>query len=183
MSARRATPRSGGANGDRCIGGDIRDNTRAGKASRDALAAVADIEQRKTNEMIGAELGYRYVDSPIIADVPGGPEHLFRRYEPSTWPGARLPHVWLDDGSALHDRIPDGYALLRLGATAADTSGLERAIRSVGAPLTVLDIPDMTAREIYGHDLILVRPDLHVVWRGHAPPEDPARIAAIATGH
>ena len=162
---------------------NIRDNTVEGKASRDALAAVADVEQRKTNEMIGAELGYRYVDSPIIADVPGGPEHLFRQYEPSTWPGARLPHVWLDDGTALHDRIPDGYTLLRLGRRKADTSGLERAIRSHEAPLTVLDIPDMMVREICGYDLILVRPDLHVVWRSQAPPDDPGRIAAIATGH
>jgi 2-polyprenyl-6-methoxyphenol hydroxylase-like FAD-dependent oxidoreductase len=162
---------------------NIRDNTRDGKASRDALTAVADVEQRKTNEMIGAELGYRYVDSSIIADVPGGPEHLFRRYEPTTWPGARLPHVWLDDGSALHDRIPDGYTLLRLGGTKADTSGLEHAVRSFAAPLVVLDIPDMIARDISACDLILLRPDLHVVWRGQAAPDDPQRIAAIATGH
>jgi hypothetical protein len=47
----------------------------------------------------------------------------------------------------------------------------------------VLDIPDRIARDIYGHDLILVRPDLHVVWRGNAAPEDPARVAAVATGH
>jgi hypothetical protein len=36
---------------------------------------------------------------------------------------------------------------------------------------------------VYGRDLILVRPDLHVVWRGNAPPDDPRRLAAIATGH
>jgi hypothetical protein len=39
------------------------------------------------------------------------------------------------------------------------------------------------AREIYGFDLLLIRPDLHVVWRGNAPPDDPVRLAAIATGH
>jgi len=49
--------------------------------------------------------------------------------------------------------------------------------------VTVLDAPDRIAREIYGHDLILLRPDLHVVWRGHAAPEDAAEVAAIATGH
>ena len=66
--------------------------------------------------MIGAELGYRYVDSPIIDNIPGGPEHLFREYHPTTWPGARLPHVWLDDGTPMQDRIPDdGFTLLRLG--------------------------------------------------------------------
>ena len=163
---------------------DIRDDTPAGKRTRDTLAAVADVEQRKTNEMIGAELGYRYVNSPVICDIPGGPEHLFRTYEPTTWPGARLPHVWLDDGTAMQDRIPvQGFTILRLGGTKADATALAKAIAAHGAPVTVLDVPDQIARDIYGYDLLLLRPDLHVVWRGHEPPENAAEIAAIATGH
>jgi 2-polyprenyl-6-methoxyphenol hydroxylase-like FAD-dependent oxidoreductase len=162
---------------------DIRDDTAAGAATRHNLSAVAGIEQRKSNEMIGAELGYRYVDSPVICNIPGGPEHLFREYQPTTWPGARLPHVWLDDGTPMQDRVPDGYTILKLGRTKADASGLERAIRSHGAPATVLDVPDRIAREIYGYDLILLRPDMHVVWRGNTAPEDAAEVAAIATGH
>jgi 2-polyprenyl-6-methoxyphenol hydroxylase-like FAD-dependent oxidoreductase len=162
---------------------DIRDDTPAGAAARHNLSAVADVEQRKSNEMIGAELGYRYVDSPVICNIPGGPEHLFREYQPTTWPGARLPHVWLDDGTPMQDRIPDGYTILKLGGSKADTDALERAIRSRGAPVTVLDVPDRIARDVYGYDLILLRPDLHVVWRGIAPPEDAGEVAAIATGH
>ena len=100
-----------------------------GRSDARTISRVADIEQRKSNEMIGAELGYRYVDSPVICNIPGGPEHLFREYQPTTWPGARLPHVWLDDGTPMQDRIPDGYTILKLGRTKADTSGLERAIR------------------------------------------------------
>jgi hypothetical protein len=72
---------------------NIGDNTPEGQATRDTLAHFADIEQRKTNEMIGAELRYRYVDSPIIDNIPSGREHLFRENHPTTWPGARLPHV------------------------------------------------------------------------------------------
>lgn len=163
---------------------EIRDNTPAGAAARQNLSAVADIEQRKSNEMIGAELGYRYVDSPVICNIPGGPEHLFREYHPTTWPGARLPHVWLDDGTPMQDRMPDdGYAILKLGRSNADASGLERAIRARGAPVAVLEVPDQVARDIYGHDLILLRPDMHIVWRGQAAPDDPAAVAAIATGH
>ena len=162
---------------------DIREKTAAGAETRKNLSAVADIEQRKSNEMIGAELGYRYVDSPIICNIPGGPEHLFRDYQPTTWPGARLSHVWLEDGTPMQDRIPDGYAILKLGGTQADARGLEGALRARGAPVTVLEIADRTAREIYAHDLVLLRPDLHVVWRGNAAPEDPAQVAAIATGH
>ncbi len=162
---------------------NIRDNTPGGEQTRSILSAMADIEQRKSNEMIGAELGYRYVDSPVICNVPGGPEHLFREYQPTTWPGARLPHVWRDDGTPMQDHIPDGYIILKLGRTRADAGGLEKAIRSRGAPVSVLDVPDRIAREIYGYDLILVRPDMHVVWRGNAAPEDAAELAAIATGH
>ena len=162
---------------------NIRDNTPAGEQSRYVLTTIADIEQRKSNEMIGAELGYRYVDSPVICNVPGGPEHLFREYHPTTWPGARLPHVWLGDGTPLHDRIGEGYTILKLGSSKADVSGLQKAIRARGAPVEVCEVPDRIAREIYSYDLILVRPDLHVVWRGNAAPEDPAEVAAIATGH
>jgi 2-polyprenyl-6-methoxyphenol hydroxylase-like FAD-dependent oxidoreductase len=162
---------------------NIAEDSAAGAETRRNLSAIADVEQRKSNEMIGAELGYRYVDSPIVCNLPGGPEHLFREYHPTTWPGARLPHVWLNDGAAMQDRIPNGYCILKLGGTEADARGLEHAIRARGAPVTVLEVPDRIAREIYGHDLILLRPDLHVVWRGNAAPDDVARVAAIATGH
>jgi 2-polyprenyl-6-methoxyphenol hydroxylase-like FAD-dependent oxidoreductase len=162
---------------------NIRDDTPEGQATRAELARVADIEQRKSNEMIGAELGYRYVDSPIIDNVPGGPEHLFREYHPTTWPGARLPHVFLADGTAIQDRIPDGYTILRLGGSQADTDALVAAIRSYGPPASVLDIADEAPRAVYGYDLLLLRPDMHVVWRGNRPPEDPNALAAIATGH
>jgi 2-polyprenyl-6-methoxyphenol hydroxylase-like FAD-dependent oxidoreductase len=163
---------------------DIREPTPAGAATRANLVRVAEIEQRKSNEMIGAELGYRYVDSPIVCDVPGGPEHRFREYEPTTWPGARLPHAWLADGSPMQDRIPfEGYTLLRLGRAEADTSRLEQAMRVSGAPLTVLGVPDDAPRAVYGQDLLLLRPDLHVVWRGNRAPEDPGEVARTATGY
>jgi hypothetical protein len=142
----------------------------------DELVAVAEVEQRKSNEMIGAELGYRYAGSPLIADEPGAPEDDFRRYVPSTWPGARLPHVWLDGHVAIQDRIGPGFTLLRLGGT-------RETFQIPGAPFQVLDIPDAAARDLYGFDLIVLRPDLHVAWRGNSAPSEPARLAALVTGH
>jgi hypothetical protein len=56
-------------------------------------------------------------------------------------------------------------------------------MKALGAPFQVLDIPDAIAREIYGYDLILVRPDLHIAWRGKRSPPDPARLARLVTGH
>ncbi len=164
---------------------EIRDATPEGAAARAALAAVAEVEQRKTNEMTGAELGYRYVGSPLIADEPGeGPPHEFMEYVPSTWPGTRLPHVWLKDGTAVQDRVGygHGYTLLRF-AGGGDAAALGRAFATQGAPYRELDLIDERARDVYGHDLILVRPDLHIVWRGNALPDNPAKLAALATGH
>ncbi len=162
---------------------EIFDDTAAARAARDNLARVADVEQRKSNEMIGAELGYRYVGSPIIREEPGGPEHEFRKYVPTTWPGARLPHVWLEGHVAMQDRVGRGFTLLRLGGTGEDTSALERSLKARSAPLEILDIADPVARDIYGFDLILLRPDLHIVWRGNHAPVAPQQLAALATGH
>jgi len=161
----------------------IRENTPEGASARAHLARIADREQRKSNDMIGAELGYRYVGSPLIWPEPGeGPPHEFIDYVPTTWPGARLPHVWLDDGTALHDRIGDGFTLLRLGGTQVDTTGLAQAMRATGAPLDVLDIGDDAPRAVYGYDLLLLRPDLHVAWRENQPPANAKRLAEIVTG-
>lgn len=162
---------------------DMRDQTPAGQATRDNLARVADIEQRKTNEMIGAELGYRYVGSPVITDEPGGPEHLFREYHPTTWPGARLPHLWLGENDPVQDRVGPGYTMLRLGGTSIDTSDVEAAFKARGVPYQTLDIVSQRARDIYGYDLVLVRPDMHVVWRGKQAPEDAGDLVAMVTGH
>src|SRR4029079_3929523 len=128
---------------------DIRDATPEGQATRDALAATANVEQRKTNEMIGAELGYGSVASLIVVDEPGGPEHLFREYVPTTWPGARLPHVWLSDGVSVHDRIDDdGYTLLQLNDRPG-ADALPRALAALGAPCTTLRISCDAARQVY----------------------------------
>jgi 2-polyprenyl-6-methoxyphenol hydroxylase-like FAD-dependent oxidoreductase len=148
----------------------------------DELVAVASVEQRKSNEMIGAELGYRYIGSPVICEEPGGPADDFREYRPTTWPGARLPHVWLEGHVALQDRIGTGFTLLRLGGTGENASPLQQAFKALGAPFEVLDIPDAIARDLYGLDLILLRPDLHVAWRGNRLREAPQDLARLAAG-
>lgn len=162
---------------------DIRKDTPEGAAIRAEIASRFDVEQRKVTEILGIEAGYRYVDSPLVWPEAGaGPDPDNVAYVPTTWPGARMPHVWLDDGTALHDRVGPGYTLLRLAGSQADVSGLERAMHATGAPLDVLDIPDVRVREIAGCDLLLLRPDLHVAWRGNRLVDDAASIAAVATG-
>jgi hypothetical protein len=157
-------------------------DTPEGAAARDRLANVANVQQRKVNEMVGAELGYRYVDSPIVDDIPGGPEHLLHDYHPTAWPGARLPHVWLSDGTPVLDHVPIfGFTLLGLSERAA-TAPIEAAFRARGVPLQFANVRGDTARGVYERDIVLVRPDLHVVWRSDQPPPDSDRLAAVAAG-
>ena len=56
-------------------------------------------------------------------------------------------------------------------------------MRAQRAPFSVVTIDEAAPRDVYGFDLILLRPDLHVVWRGNQPPADAAQLAALATGH
>ena len=155
----------------------------AGDAARRAVAALAESPTRRSYGMFGAELGYNYAMSPVVAAEPGPPAVWeIERYVPSTQPGSRLPHVWLRDGRAIGDLLGNGFAVLSLRPN-ADPSGLVQALAARGAPVEAieLDEPGIAAR--IGADLLLVRPDLHVAWRGTAAPGDPERIVAIATGH
>ena len=163
---------------------DVEDDTPEGRAALAHMLELAREEAPKTFRVIGAELGYRYAGSPIVCDEPGGPEPNIEEYIPTSWPGARLPHVWLDPGKvSVHDRIGDGFTLLRLAAKKADASGLQKAFAALGAPFALLDIDSDNVRSVYGCDYLLVRPDLHVVWRGHTLPADADAVARVVTGH
>jgi hypothetical protein len=163
---------------------NLRDDSPAGAATRVEMRRCFEVEQRKITDILGIEAGYQYVHSPIVWPEPGErPDPDNPRYVPTTWPGARLPHVWLDDGTALHDRLGRGYTVLRLGPAPVTVRPLAAGFLDLGAPLDVQTVPDARPREVFGYDLLLVRPDLHVVWRGNRLPDDPRRLAAIATGH
>jgi 2-polyprenyl-6-methoxyphenol hydroxylase-like FAD-dependent oxidoreductase len=163
---------------------DIADDTTAGARTRATLAEVADREQRWSNDLLGIELGYRYQDSPVIVPEEGaGPDPDSFQYTPTTWPGARLPHIWLDDGTPLHDRLGRRYTLLHTPGADADIAGLAGAFGRLGAPFAGFEIHSAAAESVYeGHHLILVRPDLHVVWRGRDRLPEPDQLAALATG-
>ena len=163
---------------------EIGDDTPEGRGTRAAVAYVAQREQRKSHEQVGTELGYRYESSPIVCSEDGPwPPDVREVYIPTARPGARLPHVWLAEGAALHDRIGKGYTLLKCGEAATDTAAFEAALRARGVPLDVLEIREAPVRALYRRDLILLRPDLHVCWRGDAPPRDPMAVAERVTGY
>jgi 2-polyprenyl-6-methoxyphenol hydroxylase-like FAD-dependent oxidoreductase len=162
----------------------IEQDSPEGAAARRKFIEVASIEGAKSSGVLGAEMGYRYENSPVIAQEPGeGPAFDVETYRPTTWPGARLPHTWMAPGVSVHDGIKDGYTLLRLGKARGDAAGLGAAFAAIGAPFGVLDVDADAPRQVYGFDYILVRPDLHVVWRGNRLPDDLQGLARRVTGH
>lgn len=133
------------------------------------------------NEALGIEIGYRYDDSPIIChEGTTPPADDMAKFIPSTWPGIRAPSVMLSDGTALLDRLGTGFTLLRFADV--DTHSLESAAALRGLPLSIVEIRDELARRIYERDLVLIRPDQHVAWRGDAVPEDSLAVVDRVRG-
>jgi 2-polyprenyl-6-methoxyphenol hydroxylase-like FAD-dependent oxidoreductase len=141
------------------------------------IAALGNAE----NESWGVELGYRYDDSPIISAEADPPAIDPLRYAPSTWPGARLPHVFLDDGGSVHDVLGLYYSLIAL--VDFDSSVIEDVAERLAIPLTIVRLGQAGLRDIYQRDFLLVRPDQHVAWRGDALPDDLAMLLRQVTGH
>ena len=147
-----------------------------GPAGEDARArADARIQETKAQEFLSIDfvLGLGYGSSPIVVADGGG-----ARAETAARPGYRLPHAWLRSGASIYDELGDDMTLLHLGERSAEESAsFERAARDRGVPLRVCDLRAEGLSRRYGAELVLVRPDQHVAWRGAAgPPSPPAEI-------
>lgn len=172
--------------GDIAISPAVEDDSSAGEQARRELGAVLLAAGGPQYASIGVQLGARYDGSPIVAENGAPPADDFIDYRPSSVPGGRAPHFWMDHGrsfgSSLFDRLGTGFSLLRLGSKAPTGSALANAAARAGIPLKVLDCPDGEVRDLYGCDLALIRPDQHVAWRGNADASDADRLLARAVG-
>lgn len=165
----------------------LEEDSAAGEAARVKTGAELAEYGMRTLDTLGVQLGARYDGSPIVVEDGTGPvPDSFAAYTPCAVPGGRAPHLWLDDrrtdGSSLFDRFGPGFTLLRLGPRPPRTGPIEAAARARGMPLRVLTLADPLARELYERDLVLIRPDQHVAWRGDREPGDPVALLAQVTG-
>ena len=169
----------------------------AGDERRDALRKAIELSNYQFNAH-GVELGYRYQSAAIVDD--GSPEVTPARdpqlyYQPTTRPGARVPHVRLErDGVPVSslDLVDDlGFALLTgVGGQAWSRAAAEASAR-VGVPVRVHVIGGQDGvtdpygewaalREVETTGAVLVRPDRHVAWRSmRYAPDRAARLTAV----
>ena len=161
----------------------IEEDSDEGEQLRDkARAAIMRTRAKEfQHDSAGIELGYRYENSPICAaDGTPAPQLDHGIYIPSTWPGVRAPHVWLKDGRSTLDLFGKVFVLLNFCAT--NTTTIAVAAKRVGLPLEVIDIDEPTVRETYERELVLIRPDGHVAWRGDIIPANIGDIIAKVRG-
>ncbi|PHM20382.1 MAG: monooxygenase [Curvibacter sp. PD_MW3] len=131
----------------------------------------------------GLNFGYFYSGSPImVTDEEQPPGYTMGGFTPSTVPGCRAPHFWLDDGRSLYDVLGAGYTLLRFDGS-VDAAPLIAAAKAARLPLQVIDLQGQSAvPEAYRHKLVLCRSDQHVVWRGDQVPVKPEQLVDILRG-
>lgn len=141
----------------------------------------------------GVDLNHRYRSDAIVTD--GQPEPAYTRdpelyHEQTTWPGARLPHVWVygRDGHKASTLDLAGQGRFSF-FTGIGGEGWVAAAKSVGKELGITinayvigprqDWEDYagdwaSAREVRDSGIVLCRPDQHVAWRRDSIAADPA---------
>ena len=164
-----------------------KDNTPEAAEQREKLRKAILFKSYEFN-CHGVEMNQRYDSRAVVPD--GTPEPEFERdrelyYAPTTWPGARLPHVWLRRGDygkeilSTLDIVGKGrFSLLTgIGGEAwveaanklSSETGVEIKPFVIGAGRDVEDIygewPEV--REINEAGCLLIRPDAHVAFRHH----------------
>jgi 2,4-dichlorophenol 6-monooxygenase len=164
----------------------------AGDERRNALHKAIELSNYQFNAH-GIELGYRYRSDAIVDD--GSPDPTPARdpqlyYQPTTRPGARVPHARLErDGVPVSslDLVDDlGFALLtgvggeawaRPAAEVSARAGVPVRVHVIGGREGVTDPYGEWAclREVETTGCVLVRPDRHVAWRSTRYTPDSAR--------
>ncbi|OJI99385.1 hypothetical protein ASPVEDRAFT_50850 [Aspergillus versicolor CBS 583.65] len=160
-----------------------------GKEVRHLLKNYLDISGPETLDR-GIELDLRYEHSPCIwPDGSPSRDWDVKRYCPSTWPGSRAPHVFLRDGvTSIYDLFGREWTLVHFVADyeeAGEARTLLDVAKRMGFPMKYVVLRNEEhAREIWERDLVLVRPDTHVAWRGSKSPglSEAEQVLAVVSG-
>lgn len=161
-----------------------------GRTRRSELEEAVALQNYQFNAH-GVELGQRYDSPAIVDDATPWPEYqadpeLY--YQPTTHPGAHVPHAWLQHGQqpvSTVDLVGQGRFTAIAGTggcawlDAADKIGAELGVNVAGKQVGLgCEYDDVLfewsdRREIADGGCLLVRPDRHIAWRSTDAAEDP----------
>ena len=132
----------------------------------------------------GVEMNHRYKSNSVLTEGDKEPEfkkdkELF--YQPTTYPGARIPHAWVYDKTGVKHSILDlcgkgnfsiitgigGDEWLKAAKNIETQLGIKIQCNIIGPDQDFEDHAGewSSIREISDSGLILVRPDQHICWR------------------
>ena len=132
----------------------------------------------------GVEMNHRYKSNSVLTEGDKEPEfkkdkELF--YQPTTYPGARIPHAWVYDKTGLKHSLLDlcgkgnfsiftgigGEQWLKAAKNIETQLGIKIQCNIIGPDQDFEDHAGewSSIREISDSGLILVRPDQHICWR------------------
>ena len=132
----------------------------------------------------GVEMNHRYKSNSVLTEGDKEPEfkkdkELF--YQPTTYPGARIPHAWVYDKTGLKHSLLDlcgkgnfsiftgigGEEWLKAAKNIETQLGIKIQCNIIGPDQDFEDHAGewSSIREISDSGLILVRPDQHICWR------------------
>jgi len=132
----------------------------------------------------GVEMNHRYKSNSVLTGGDKEPEfkkdkELF--YQPTTYPGARIPHAWVYDKTGVKHSILDlcgkgnfsiftgigGEEWLKAAKNIETQLGIKIQCNIIGPDQDFEDHAGewSSIREISDSGLILVRPDQHICWR------------------
>jgi 2,4-dichlorophenol 6-monooxygenase len=148
---------------------------------------------------LNVEYGYCYQSAAIVPDgtAPPAPADDIRVYQPSTRPGAPLPHAWIEDQDgnrrSVKDLVAPGRFLLIAGEDGQAWCAAARQLAArAGLPLDAVRIGHLDGdyhdprctwqryRQIASDGAVLVRPDRFIAWRCPAGSAEPQAALAAA---
>ncbi|HXQ50005.1 MAG TPA: FAD-dependent monooxygenase [Stellaceae bacterium] len=161
----------------------IADDSAEGAAQRRFMGEAIRRDSLRNYVTDGTALGYCYERSPICwgDGTPPAPDSI-TDYVPSSRPGARAPHAWLEHGRSTLDLFGRGFVLLGLGDVPPGIDAMARGFAQRRVPMSFVRIEDPAIAALYERRLVLVRPDGHVAWRADTAPDDPVALADRVRG-
>lgn len=167
-------------------------------AAQRARAAEIMATHRAECQAHDVEMGFVYEQGAVIPDGSPAPARapMGDVYQPTTRPGHRLPHAWLEHGDqrvSTHDLTgtatgfvlitgPEGTPWREAAAQVSEKFSVPIAAVAIGADAEYADVDGSWAavREVTDEGAILVRPDNHVAWRSSGGSEHPVDLLGDA---
>ncbi|GAA1996846.1 FAD-dependent monooxygenase [Microbacterium pumilum] len=178
-----AADQTGGASGLE----KLREPTPAGARARRALEKAIELKNQEFNAQ-GTEMNQRYTSAAVIPDEDAVEEVWLRDrglyVQPTTRPGAKIPHAWLvgKDGRRVStlDIVGEGALTLITGLTGGAWAAAAARLDHPRLRVIVIGEPGVEdlyfewqrSREVEEDGAVLVRPDGVVAWRSFVGATD-----------